>query len=67
MNRETPVLLRRPPSKPGAAPGLALLLRDGQGAISGGYLQGKLLDPEQAQQLMERHRWVEVAPGERAA
>ncbi|MCT0229892.1 hypothetical protein KQ306_03310 [Synechococcus sp. CS-1324] len=66
MNRETPVLLRKPPSKPGVAPGLALLLRDGQGAISGGYLQGKLLDPQQAQQLMERHPWGEVGPGEQA-
>jgi hypothetical protein len=53
---EYPTLLFRRMSR---APGhdRALLLRDRQGGVTGGYHQARLLNPEQARALLARHHW----------
>jgi hypothetical protein len=58
---EFPTLLVRPMSRP---PGhdRALVLRNRQGGVTGGYHNAKLLNPEQAQALLAGHHW-DVVPG----
>ncbi|MCT0219988.1 hypothetical protein KQ304_13480 [Synechococcus sp. CS-1329] len=58
---EFPTLLVRLVSRP---PGhdRALVLRNRQGRVTGGYHNAKLLDPEQTRALMADHHW-DVVPG----
>jgi hypothetical protein len=53
---ETPVLLSRPLDRyPGST--WCLLLQGPDGAITGGFYQGRRLDAAQAEALQLAHRW----------